>query len=118
MTFKIVLVLLLAAVSLIAAKATREVRVEEVDYVVQYEYDENGMYSLPAIEGARPHYEGVMTTVYKKEGKDLKYIFSGRGVYVKGGPCFEDDPEKIVRSILKSKKEGLNNGSNQTKEGR
>ena len=31
---------------------------------------------------------------------DLKCLHSGRGVYVEGEHCFEDDPEMIVRAVL------------------
>jgi uncharacterized protein YxeA len=105
---KIVLISLLAVVSLIAeeesmTKATREVRIDGVDYVVQYEYDEKGVYTVPStMPLGKPHYNATVT-VYKKNGKDLQFVDSSRGVYVLGGPCFEDVPKDLVEYALKSK---------------
>ncbi len=91
---------------LLGATDERKVYVDGVNYIVHYQYDEEGMYSIPATSPpGRPHYWGSLITIYAEKGKDRKFIAERRGVYVKGGPCLEDDPEKIVRSALKPEKQ-------------
>jgi hypothetical protein len=71
-------------------------------YIVQYDYNWR-FASVPAVEGAEPHYDATIT-MFKVVGKKLIKIGSSfRGVYVANG-CFEDDPSTYVEKANRQKK--------------
>ena len=81
--------------------AERSVVVDDKVYAIYYKYSaSSGLVSIPAtIPLGRRHYQALVT-VYEKSGKDLLFLNEGRGVYVEGEHCFEDDPDQLVRAIL------------------
>ena len=98
------------ALPLIGDSAERSVTVDGKDFVIRYEFGGTfGYVTIPLTNPlGRPHHQGAKITVYKKRGKNLIFLRESRGVYVEGEPCFEDDPEKTVRSALSEMNKTLN----------
>lgn len=80
--------------------AERTVEIPGHYYVVRYEYSP-AVATIPAIFGAKSHYQADIEVFEVVDGSKLQIGKTFPGVYVDGG-CFEDKPETLVKQALKS----------------